>query len=113
MWQDAKIAYSTVYRILSRRDLFYGVGSHSRLVYLRTPTVLRVGPYRFFFYTGDGDEPPHVHVESDDCEANFSLGPARLERSGVFRGKVINRIREVIEEHRQQLFEGWNAFFGG
>jgi hypothetical protein len=27
------------------------------------PTVLRIGPYRFFFYAGDRDEPPHVHVE--------------------------------------------------
>ena len=24
------------------------------------PTVLRVCPYRFFFYAGDRDEPPHV-----------------------------------------------------
>ena len=30
------------------------------------PTVLRSGPYRFFFYSGDGAEPPHVHVQRDD-----------------------------------------------
>jgi hypothetical protein len=39
------------------------------------PTVLRSGPYRFFFYAGDGSEPPHVHVERDDSEAKFWLGP--------------------------------------
>jgi hypothetical protein len=33
------------------------------------PTVLRLGPYRFFFYAGDGEEPLHVHVERDDSEA--------------------------------------------
>jgi hypothetical protein len=27
------------------------------------PTVLRIGQYRFFFYAGDGNEPPHVHIE--------------------------------------------------
>jgi hypothetical protein len=27
------------------------------------PTALRIGPYRFFFYAGDRDELPHVHVE--------------------------------------------------
>ncbi|MCO6455665.1 MAG: DUF4160 domain-containing protein [Pirellulaceae bacterium] len=37
------------------------------------PTVLRVGPYRFFFYAGDGDEPAHVHVERDDSEAKVWL----------------------------------------
>jgi hypothetical protein len=35
------------------------------------PTVLRVGPFRFFFYAGDGNEPPHVHVEHGDAEAKF------------------------------------------
>ncbi|HEO66160.1 MAG TPA: DUF4160 domain-containing protein, partial [Spirochaetes bacterium] len=29
-------------------------------------TVLRDGPYRFFFYSGDHDEPQHIHVERDD-----------------------------------------------
>ena len=47
-------------------------------------TVLRDGPYRFFFYSGDRDEPPHVHVERDDCEAKFWLDPVRLERSRRF-----------------------------
>jgi hypothetical protein len=33
------------------------------------PTVLRVGPYRFFFFSGDRDEPPHIHVERDENHA--------------------------------------------
>jgi hypothetical protein len=77
------------------------------------PTVLRVGPLRFFFYAGDGGEPPHVHVERDDSEAKFWLDPVRLERSGGFRRKEINRIRELVEEHRDRLLEGWNEFFHG
>jgi hypothetical protein len=77
------------------------------------PTVLRVGPFRFFFYAGDGGEPPHVHVERDDCEAKFWLDPVRLERSRGFRRKEINRVRKLVEEQREQLLEGWNAFFRG
>jgi len=46
------------------------------------PTVLRVGPYRFFFYAGGGEEPPHVHVERDDNIAKFWLDPIRL-KSGI------------------------------
>lgn len=38
---------------------------------LAMPTVLRIGPYRFFFYSGDGGEPPHIHVERDDAIAKF------------------------------------------
>ncbi len=77
------------------------------------PTVLRVGPFRFFFYAGDGGEPPHVHVERDDAEAKFWLDPVRLERSRGFRRQEINRVRNLVEEHREQLLEGWNAFFHG
>lgn len=77
------------------------------------PTVFRVGPFRFFFYAGDGGEPPHVHVEHDNCEARFWLDPVRVERSGGFRRKEINGIRELVEEHREQLLEGWNEFFHG
>ena len=77
------------------------------------PTILRVGPFRFFFYAGDGNEPSHVHVERDDCEAKFWLDPVRLDSSRGFRRKEINRIRELIEEHREQLLEAWNEFFHG
>ncbi|MED6327357.1 MAG: DUF4160 domain-containing protein [Verrucomicrobiota bacterium] len=41
------------------------------------PTVLRVGPYRFFFYAGDAGEPEHIHVERDDCVVKFWLLPVR------------------------------------
>ncbi|MBC7965539.1 MAG: DUF4160 domain-containing protein [Fuerstia sp.] len=77
------------------------------------PTVFRSGPFRFFFYAGDGGEPPHVHVERDDCEAKFWLDPVRLERSHGFPAKEINRLAELIEQHESELLEKWNEFFGG
>ena len=77
------------------------------------PTVFRSGPFRFFFYAGDGGEPPHVHVERDDCEAKFWLDPVRLERSHGFPAKEINRLAELIEQHELELLEKWNEFFGG
>ena len=77
------------------------------------PTVLRSGPYRFFFYAGDGNEPPHLHIERDDCEAKFWLDPVRLERSDGFGRKEINRIQTLIEQNQQRLLERWNEFFNG
>ena len=44
------------------------------------PTALRLGPYRFLFYAGDRDEPPHVNVERDDNLAKFWLDSVRLQR---------------------------------
>lgn len=52
-------------------------------------------------------------MERDDSEAKFWLDPVRLERSRGFRRKEINRIRGLIEKHREQLLESWNEFFSG
>lgn len=75
------------------------------------PTVLRSGPYRFFFYAGDRDEPPHIHVERESFAAKFWLEPVRLQRSGGFRRNEINRIQRLVEENREQILRSWNEFF--
>ena len=54
-----------------------------------------------------------THVERDACEAKFWLDPMRLERSTGFSRKEINRIRERIELHREQLLGSWDEFFNG
>lgn len=76
------------------------------------PTVLRVGPYRFFFFAGDRDEPPHVHVERDDCIAKFWLQPVRLQSSGGIRASEIRRIERLVSEKRQELLRSWHDYFG-
>ena len=74
------------------------------------PTVLQIGPYRFFFYAGDRDEPPHVHVERDDSTAKFWIDPARLQRSMRFSSKELNRIRKLVEEHQERLLRSWDEY---
>jgi Domain of unknown function (DUF4160) len=36
-------------------------------------TVLRIGPYRFYFYSHEPNEPPHIHVDRDDMTAKYWL----------------------------------------
>jgi hypothetical protein len=76
------------------------------------PTVLRSGPYRFFFYAGDRDEPQHIHVERDDRIAKFWLDPVRLQSSGGFTRVEIARIEKVVTDRRFELMEAWNEYFG-
>jgi len=76
------------------------------------PTILRVGPYRIFFYAGDRDEPIHVHVEREDHIAKFWIEPVRLQRSGGFRRPEIIRIAKIIEENRTEIVEAWHEYFG-
>ena len=77
------------------------------------PTVLRVGPYRFFFYASDRDEPHHIHVEREDRIAKFWLNPVRLRSSGGFSRPEIGRIQGLVIEHRDTLMEAWNEYFHG
>jgi len=76
------------------------------------PTVLRNGPYRFYFYSGDRDEPPHVHVERDDEEAKIWLRPVRLAWSRGFSPSELSKMEGIVRENQQQLLESWNGFFG-
>ena len=75
------------------------------------PTVLRFGPYRFFFYAGDRDEPPHVHVEAGGSQAKFWLQPVRFERTRGFSPVEISRIQRFVEVHREELLESWDEYF--
>ena len=76
------------------------------------PTVLRLGPYRFFFYAGDRHEPPHVHVERDADKAKFWLEPVRLENSVGFRTAELNKLFALIAERREDLLNAWHEYFG-
>jgi hypothetical protein len=75
------------------------------------PTVLRVGPCRFFFYAGDRAEPPHVHVERDDCQAKFWLAPPRFQWNKGFNKKELRNIVKIIEQNQGQLMESWDEYF--
>ena len=75
------------------------------------PTVLRSGPYRFFFYAGDRAEPPHVHVERESSRAKFWLDPVRLQDSGGFSRVELNRMTALVETHHDSLLGAWHEYF--
>ena len=77
------------------------------------PTILRTGPYRFFFYATDRDEPPHVHVEREDKLIKFWIDPVRLQYSIGFNRSEIRRIERIIQEKSVRFLEAWNAYFSG
>ncbi|WP_295404679.1 DUF4160 domain-containing protein [uncultured Thiocystis sp.] len=67
------------------------------------PPVLRIGPYRFFFYAGDRDEPPHIHVERDDEVCKIWLDPIRLQRSGGFNRAESGRNHDLVQTHQEDV----------
>ncbi len=76
------------------------------------PTVMRIGPYRLFFYSADGAEPPHIHIERDAAIAKYWLSPVRLAQSGRFGSRELRDLERLVVEHETRLLEAWNEYFG-
>jgi hypothetical protein len=75
------------------------------------PTIARIGPYRFFFYSNEGTEPPHVHVQHESSIAKFWLSPVALATSGGFAAVELRTLEALVEQHRKDFMEAWNEFF--
>ena len=76
------------------------------------PTVLRSGPYRFYFHSHEPNEPSHVHVDRDDLSAKFWLQPLGLARNLGFSPKELRRIQRLISQHVEAFLEAWHGHFG-
>ena len=70
-----------------------------------SPVVLRSGPYRVYFYSHEPNEPPHVHVDRDECSAKFWLEPVGLAHNLGFNARELRRVEVIVAEHRTQLKE--------
>ncbi|HEY8564800.1 MAG TPA: DUF4160 domain-containing protein [Beijerinckiaceae bacterium] len=76
------------------------------------PTVLRVEGFRFYFYSHEPNEPPHVHVDRGEASAKVWLDPVALARNLGFRAPDLTRVLALVREHRAQLLEAWHGHFG-
>lgn len=76
------------------------------------PTLLRWHGYRFFFYSADGWEPPHVHVVKDGREAKIWLRDLTVAINLGFSSKALNEIVVTSRSHRDAFMEAWNDHFG-
>lgn len=76
------------------------------------PTVLREGPYRFYFYSHEPNESPHVHVDRDDASAKFWLEPVALAWNLGFRAQELRDIERLIRGRRAFLLEAWYGYHG-
>jgi hypothetical protein len=76
------------------------------------PTVHRFGPYRFYFYSHEPNEPSHIHVDRDDCSAKFWLNPVQLAANFGFRAHELREVQSIVSDFRHRFLEAWNEFFG-
>ena len=76
------------------------------------PTLLRWKGYRFFFYSADSWEPPHVHVYKDGHEVKVWLRDLTIAANFGYAARELNEIVRVAREHQAAFMEAWNDNFG-
>lgn len=76
------------------------------------PTVLRIDGFRFYFYSHEPNEPPHIHVDRGDATIKVWLEPVEVAKSRGFRAHEINDVIALVADHRAALLEAWHEYFG-
>jgi len=75
------------------------------------PILLRIRGYRFFFYSLEDREPPHIHVAQAERYAKFWLDPVNVASNRGFRSHELTVIRKLVEQYRDLFLERWNDYF--
>ncbi len=74
---------------------------------------LRIGPYRFYFYSYDCEEPRHMHVHREIKSAKFWLDPdVSLAANCGYSRKELRDIERIARENLERLRNAWDDFCG-
>ena len=77
-----------------------------------SPTIMREGEYRFFFFPR-GETRPRIHIYCGDGEAKSWVDP-QIELATNYRlSKLqLREIAAIIEAHYDELKSAWDEYFG-
>lgn len=70
------------------------------------PTIKNIsGPYRFFFYSFDCNEPEHVHVQRENRVCKYWLKPLSLGGNDGFSARELSQIRAEVARNMERILE--------
>lgn len=75
------------------------------------PTILRLLGFRFFFYSDEGNEPPHVHVEKGDGWGKYWIEPVEKEYMRNFNKQEEKKVEEIVEQKQEFFKKKWYEHF--
>jgi hypothetical protein len=70
-----------------------------------------MGAYRFYFYSHEPNEPPHIRIDHDNLSAKFWLEPVALAKNIGFRSKELRKLELLVRKNQAKLVESWNEYF--
>lgn len=78
------------------------------------PTILYLKGWRFYLFSNEGNEPPHVHVVKAEREGEFWLDADRYDVTEAFTHKMspseLRFVRKTIFDHFEEFLDAWNDF---
>ncbi len=74
------------------------------------PTVLRIGPFRFHFYSDERGEPAHIHVRTSNGECKFWLDPIVLAKNCGLAPQTLREIERLVYENQRILKEKYDEY---
>ena len=78
-----------------------------------SPTIVRDGPFRLFFFSRE-EARRHVHVAHPDGEAKFWLEPSVQLAVNIGLSPVqLKQAQTVVEAHIREIEDAWHRHFGG
>lgn len=78
---------------------------------LMSPTVHRERGFRFFFFSNEGSEPAHIHVEKGDGYAKIWLDGFRFAEVEGFDPGELRWLVETVRSNESRFRSAWNEFF--
>lgn len=82
------------------------------LVYGQGARSFRVDGFRFYFFSNERNEPPHVHLRKGNGKGKFWIAPVALAWARGLQPGELSRAREIVIENRGFLLEAWHGHFG-
>jgi len=76
------------------------------------PKVLEIDGFKFYFYSKEGNEPPHIHVKKGDGVAKFWLKPQfKLDYHHNFKEQELKKAVKLAYTHKDEIVKKWNEYF--
>ena len=76
------------------------------------PTILRRLGFRFFFYSNEGNEPPHIHVEKAEGNGKYWLEPVSKSYMRDFSKKDEKQAEKIVLKEQNNFKKKWYEYFG-
>jgi len=76
------------------------------------PKVLFINGFRFFFFSNEKGERPHIHISKGDGYAKYWIEPETVLAENIrFKSHELSEISGIIREHLEEIKEAWHGYF--